>query len=208
MAAPTTTSPYGVSVDFTVPSGVASVAGTSTGKWANAGNLLAYDSSGNYVECSITYFASGGAQSQGWYFWWGYNGSGQYVSLSADPTSDSVTLTLLYNGTNWIAFLNDNTNSLNNHSKSFSTSIAGYVIASSTIMWENGGNGTCSNYSSWGSSMTFSNLTYYDSNDNTISFTNSINSLVNCNVPNTCSGGTACITENNSPTNLTISRNC
>ncbi|MGI0069688.1 MAG: hypothetical protein ACREAN_05470, partial [Nitrosopumilaceae archaeon] len=66
-------SPYGASVKFSVPTGTKAIAGTSTGKWCTAGNLLGYDSSGHFIECSITYFASGGAQSQGWYFWYGYN---------------------------------------------------------------------------------------------------------------------------------------
>lgn len=207
MTAPTSTLPYGISVDFTVPSGVTNVAGTSTGKWCTAGNLIAEDGTGNYAECSITYFAAGGGQPSGWYFWYGWNGVGSYISLGTAPTSDNVTLQLQWNGSQWQATLTDHSHSGNNKLAGIGGS-SKFSIAYSYIWFENGGNTTCSNYSSWGSTLTFSNLKYYDINGTAITYTNTISSSVNCNVPNTCTGGTACISESTSASNLTITRNC
>ncbi|MDE1862979.1 MAG: hypothetical protein KGI33_08715 [Thaumarchaeota archaeon] len=193
-------SPYGIGIDFTVPTGIATIASkTGAGGWCTAGNILAYDSSGNYVECSITYAYNISGLTRGWYFWYGYNGTGTYVALSADPTSDSVTLSLLYNGTNWIAFLTDHTNSSNNHSKSFSSSIAGYVIKSGDIWFENGGDTNCCDYSSTFGGMTFSNLTFYNQSGGTITCSASVTGLVpgNHNQPtsNCANTKSICITE-------------
>lgn len=198
MTAPTSPVPKGISVTFAVPSGITTIAGTSTGKWCTAGNLIAWNSGKTaWVECSVTYFAAGGSQPQGWYFWKGSsnNPSGTYTSISAP--SGTQTLKLLLAPTNkWLASLNGS-----------GSEIVGAPVfntASGQIMFENGGNLTCSNYSSFGG-LDFNNLTYYDSNGFAITFTSSA-SAWRLNQPNTCPDTQSCIDLN--LTSLIVSRHC
>lgn len=97
--APASPVPWGSSVEFVVPSGVTSLASTSTGKWCTAANLVDVTDAHpgiKWVECSVTYFASGGSQPQGWYFWYGWSGNtnGTYQSLGYDPTGHTIRLKL------------------------------------------------------------------------------------------------------------------
>jgi hypothetical protein len=166
----TSGSPYGISIDFTVPTGIPTIA-AKAGNFCTGGNLLAFDNSNpvNYVECSITYAYSIPGVSRGWYFWAGYTGASKaYLALSADPTGHSVTVRLLYNGNNWEADLTDHNNSSNNTSYGFSSTIAGYVIPSGQMFFEDGGDTNCCDYSTFGG-MTFSNLKFYNQSGGTIS---------------------------------------
>lgn len=197
--APTSPIAKGISISFAMPTGITNIASTAPNKWCTAANLLAWNSNNSqYVECSITYFATGGSQPQGWYFWKGSsnNPSGTYTSISAP--SGTQTLKLLLAPTNkWIASRNGS-----------GSEIVGapvFDIAAGLMMFEDGGNVTCSNYSQFGG-LTFTNLTYYDSNNLPITFTSTIDYWRSGQQPNQCSGGSSCINLNK--TTLAISRNC
>lgn len=214
MSLPSSPKQFGCSVDFTGATGITSIAGTSSGKWSTTGNIVAFylDSGGvlRYVECSLTYFSSGGTQSQGWYFWEGYNGgAGNYHPLAVDPTGDSITLQLLYNTSSnqWSATYTDHTHATGlTYTISGTANVTSNGIAGCHVMFENGGNTTCSNYGSFGG-LTFSNITYYDSSGNAISFTSTAgSSLVTQNLPNQCPGSLPCLNQDYS--NIKITRNC
>jgi hypothetical protein len=185
--------PYGWSSKFVVSSAIKSLAGKASGKWCTAGNLLAYDSSGHYIECSLTYFSSGGAQSQGWYFWYGYNGgAGTYKSLGTyDATGDTVTLYLqkASNG-NWDASFYDG--SYNTSKQTYCTGVTNFAIAKPSCWFENGGDTTCSDYSSLGT-IQFGFLTFYDASNNILSTCSWTASAHRQNNPATCSDGNPCI---------------
>lgn len=205
MSIPTNPRAFGSSIDFTGATGITNIAGTSVGKWCTTGNLLAFykDTSGSlrWVECSVTYFAAGGSQPQGWYFWfaWSGNTNGTYVGIT-NPTGLAQTLKLLYTGGKWYAYRN-----------SYVFEITGAVapdsngMVGSHIMFENGGNTVCSNYSTFGG-LDFNNMTYFNSSGGTISFSSSSIGLVTQNLPNNCPSLLPCLNQNQ--TNLTITRNC
>lgn len=212
MKMPTSPKPFGNSVDFTGASGITNIASTSSNKWCTTGNIVALylDSMGRlqFTECSLTYFSSGGTQSQGWYFWTGYNGSGTYHPLGVAPTGHSITLQLLYNTSSnqWSATYTDHTQGTSlTYTISGTANVTTNGLAGTHIMFENGGDVTCSDYSTFGG-LTFSNMTYYDSSGNAISFTSSSIGLVTNNLPNTCPSSLACLNQNQ--TNLSITRNC
>jgi hypothetical protein len=167
---------YGDHIQFNIATGITNIASTSQSKWATAGNLFAFDQaaqSGNYVECSVTYFASGGSQPQGWYFWFGYSGtSGTYWSISAPSTGDTVKLKLQYvsGAKQWQAAMVNITK--NTTYGPFSISGApsgGFAVQSALAIFEAGGNTVCSNYSSL-SNIVFSNFAFTDGNGNDISY--------------------------------------
>ncbi len=162
------------------------------------------------MECSVTYFASGGGQSQGWYFWLGWSGNttGSYHALGAAPPGHSLTLQLQYNSASsqWGATYTDHTQGTQLvYAVTGATGPNASGITSSEIIFENGGDYTCSDYSTFGG-ITFSNLTFYDSSGNSITFTNSVNQKWILNLPNKCGSGLDCININS--TNLSLSRNC
>jgi hypothetical protein len=197
--APTSPVAKGISMSFAMPTGITNIASTSPDKWCTAGNLLAWNSdTSKWVECSITYFASGGSQPQGWYFWKGWSGNpnGTYTSISAP--SGTQTLKLLLAPTNkWMASLNGSGSEI--------VGATNFDIVTGLMMFENGGNVTCSNYSPFGG-LTFINLKYYDSNNQQITFTSTISVWRSSQQPNQCPGPTSCINLNTST--LTASRNC
>ena len=191
VTAPTTgTTPYGCSVDFVVSTGVDTIASkTGAGGWCTAGNLLAFSNtgqSGNYLECSITYAYNISGLSRGWYFWYGYNGSGFYLSLGTNPVGDSVTIDIQWNGSQFQATLTDHTHSGNNKVAGFGSGTpAQFAIKSANVWFENGGDTTCADYNSFGG-VDFKNMTYYDSSSNTISYTPTHTAHTNPNNPNGC----------------------
>lgn len=191
------TNAYGVSVDFIVPTGMVNIADTSAGLWATASNLLGLRSDGSWVECSITYSETGGPKPKGWYFWRGYSGNtvGTYQTMGYDPTGHSVTMKLQYTNATGIfqATLIDHSNSTTFGPYSIAGAF-GISLASSWEFFETRDNNTCSNYSSFGSGVTYNNVTYFDINGNQISFTSTAFDVIN-NSPPTCIG---CISENTS----------
>jgi hypothetical protein len=193
---------YGNTVRFNVPNGIVGIARNSVGKWATGGNLVAKRSliGGEYVECSITYSDTGGPQPQGWYFWYGYNGTGTYVSLGYDPTGHTIRLDLRYQSSwgVWKAEMYDSTSGIVKGWYTISGPSA-WTIASSWIFFEAGDNSTCITYSPLSSGITFNNMWYFDMNGGQIAFTPSASSTINNNPP-TCS---VCINENTS--NLQVS---
>lgn len=198
MSAPVSPVAKGISVTFSAPTGITSIADTSSGKWCTAGNLIAFNSgTGTWVECSVTYYAAGGSQPQGWYFWYGWSGNttGTFVSISTP--SGTQTLKLLNVNGNWGA-------SYNGGSLRQIVGATNFDIALGRIMFENGGNTTCSNYSSFGG-LDFNNLTYYDANNSVISFTSTA-TVWRQNQPNTCPDTKSCMDLN--LTNLIVSRHC
>ncbi|AIF83865.1 hypothetical protein NTE_01804 [Candidatus Nitrososphaera evergladensis SR1] len=216
--APSSPAAWGVSVEFVVPNGVTSLASTSTGKWCTAANIFGtFDGIPyglppfSWVECSVTYFASGGARAQGWYFWYGWigNTAGTYQSLSYDPTGHTIRLKLkqVFGAvTLWTATFVDLTNST-----TISQPINGAQVINklggSWMFFENGGNTDCHNYvnAGWGP-LDFNNHKFYDQNDNVITFTPTVVSDKSNPAPACCAGQTDCIGFNTST--LTISRNC
>lgn len=189
-------------MSFNVPNGIPQIATNASQKWATGGNLTANRSliGGEYVECSVTYFASGGSQPQGWYFWYGYNGVGTYVSLGYNPTGHNIILDLAYRSSwgVWKAKMYDSTSGI---TKGWYT-ISGpgsWAINACSIFFETAVNPTCITYSFLRSGITFNNVWYYDINGGQIAFTPSVSSIINNNPP-TCS---VCINENKS--NLQVS---
>ena len=91
-----------------------------------------------------------------------------------------------WNGSNYQASLTDTTRSGNNKLVGFGSGTpAQFQTLRAEVFIENGGDTTCSDYSSYGG-QTFSNMIYYDSSGNTISFTPSGTSFSENN-PNGCS---------------------
>src|SRR5690606_1342758 len=186
MTKPTTTDAYGNTVSFNVPNGIVGIATNSAGKWATGGNLVAKKSliGGEYVECSVTYSHTGGPQSQGWYFWYGYNGSGTYISLGYDPTGHNIRIDLSYRSSwgVWKTKMYDSTSGITKGWYTISGPSA-WKIASSWIMFEAGDNSICITYSPLSSGITFNNMWYFDINGNQIWFTPSASSSINNNPP-------------------------
>jgi len=196
---------YGVSTDFIVPNGISIIAAGAKSLWASAGDIVANESllGGGYNEASLTYFAQGNPQglTPGWYFYWGADGNTNccYLLLGHDPTGNLVRLTLQYvNGTNyWKAiYYNISTgNIIQNNITNPAT--GGYAMNHSTLQMEAGDNPTCSTYSQF-NDLTFRNITYYDINQNPITYTYTVTGVINN--TDTC---TACLTENTTNTTIT-----
>lgn len=109
-AFPDSTGVYGFKATWVGPNGIQRVSDNIPGtgdKWATAGNIVGILTGGGYVEASITYVTSISGVSAGWKFWYGYNGSGVYQSLTNAPPSKSLGLTLKKVGSSWHAIYNN-----------------------------------------------------------------------------------------------------
>lgn len=187
-------SPYGLSAKFTVASGIKTIAGTSTNKWCTAGNILGDYGSTGYIECSITYFASGGTQSQGWYLSIrDAAGSIAYHSLGYDPTGDVMVLYLQIGSYgNWTASYQDIT--IGGSKTTYDTGVIASTLDGANLWFENGGDTKCCDYTTFGGTQ-FTNVTFYDSSNNVITNNWSASVHTNPNPPNTCTSpsGNPCI---------------
>ncbi len=176
--------PYGASVRFKVASGITTIAGTSMNKWCTAGNLLGAFSGGN-IECSITYYASGGSQPQGWYLSIKHSGVDvAYHSLGYDPTGDIMVLYLQIGSySNWTASYQDITTG--GSKVTYDTGVIASTWTGAGLWFENGGDYTCCDYKTFGGTQ-FTNVTFYDIHNNVI--TNNWSASVHTlNLPNKCS---------------------
>lgn len=137
-----------------------------------------------------------GQISQGWYFWKGWSGNqaGTYTSIPAP--SGTQTLKLQFILGKWSASYNGDASEI--------VGATNFDIVQSRIMFENGGNTICSNYSPFGG-LDFNNFTHYDSNGAPITFTSTALAWRQ-NQPNTCPDTKSCMDLN--LTTLVVSRHC
>lgn len=185
-------SPKGLSARFKVASGITSIASTSTGKWCTAGNIIG-TYAGDYIECSITYYASGGP-GQGWYL--SINdaaGNIAYHSLGYDPTGDIMVLYLQIGSySNWTASYQDITTA--GSKVTYDSGVIATTLLGADLWFENGGDTSCCDYKTFGGTQ-FTNVTFYDSSNNVITNNWSASVHTNPNPPNTCTttSGAKCI---------------
>ncbi|MGI0006667.1 MAG: hypothetical protein ACREAR_01575 [Nitrosotalea sp.] len=180
-----TASPYGCSVKFKVATGIVGIAGTSTGKWCTAGNLIGVYSGGQYIECSITYSATGGPQPQGWYLSIKNNGVDiAYHSLGYDPTGDFMLLYLQIGSySNWTASYQDVTKG--GSKTTYDTGVIASTLVAANLWFENGGDTSCCDYRNFGGTQ-FTNVTFYNISNSVITNNWSASVHPNPNPPHKC----------------------
>jgi hypothetical protein len=205
---PADTDAFGASVRFNVPAGVQSLASTSAGKWCTAANLLLWYA-GQWVESSLTYFAAGGGQAQGWYWWHGSvtDMDGTYHPLgNPGLTGNKMELKLFQPSSSagstataaapWQAtFRNITKGTTDTYTQNTAPVFA--RVGTTYTMFENGGNLDCRNYvdAKWGP-LRFTSFQYYDQAGDTVPFTPSKRYMERNTPKSCCGGGKHCITSN------------
>lgn len=179
-----TASPYGLSARFKVASGITTIASTSLSKWCTAGNIIG-TYAGDFIECSITYFASGGAQPQGWYLSINHAaGVIAYHALGYDPTNDIMVLYLQIGSYgNWTASYQDITTG--GSKVTYDSAVIATNLLGADLWFENGGDYICCDYRTFGGTQ-FTNITFYDVHNNVITNNWSASVHTNPNPPNKC----------------------
>ncbi len=162
---------YGSTASFNVSRAIPTIA-NKNGAWATAGNLVNWLDPNTYAESSLTYAYNITGVRQGWYFWYGLNGSGTYHSINYDPTGHNFHLVLYNRSGQWEVGYNDTTQGRSEFFDIYGApneSLYGKLIS---LFFVESAYTECTNWSSMNgtAAVTFSNFRYLDDHMRPISY--------------------------------------